>query len=154
MPSLPQADPKILRFTATQHQAQLQTGTSTSVQLIETYLTHIEQQNHHGMKVNALISIAPRDIALAQAQKLDEERKNGKIRGPLHGIPIIMKDVFMTEDALGMETTCGAVCFKGAKAKGNAVVVDQLIDAGMIVIGKATLTVSFVSIRDSLYLDY
>lgn len=146
-------DHNILKATATQLQEQLSSGNLTSAQLTETYLTQIEQQNHQGMKVNALISTSPRDIALARAHQLDEERKNGKIRGPLHGIPIIMKDVFMTEEALGMDTTCGAVCFKGAKPKRNAVVVDQLIESGMIILGKATLTVSLQgNIFSMLYL--
>lgn len=134
---------KIIEATASELQQHLQCGDLSSVQIVETYLEHIKMHNHSGMKVNALISTMPKDVALLKAQELDEERKNGKVRGPLHGIPIIVKDVFMTEPSLGMDTTCGAVCFRGAKPKMNAVVINQLIESGMIVLGKATLTVNF-----------
>jgi len=134
-------NPKIVKATATQLQNQLQSGLLTSVQIIESYLVHIDNHNQNGMKVNALIAVMPREIALAKARELDEERKHGKVRGPFHGIPIIVKDVIMTEPSLGMDTTCGALCFKGAKPKRNAVVIDQLIESGIIILGKATLTV-------------
>lgn len=132
----------IIGATATELQKHLESGNLTSVDIIETYLKHIEFHNHAGMKVNAIISTMPRDIALFKAQELDDERKNGKVRGPFHGIPLIVKDAFITDPSLGMNTTCGAVCFRGAKPKRNALVIDQLIDSGMIILGKATLTVN------------
>lgn len=133
---------QIIGATATELGNHLESGLLTGVNIVDTYLKHIESHNHAGMKVNALISTMPKDTALTKAQELDDERKNGKVRGPFHGIPIIVKDAFMTDPSLGMDTTCGAVCFRGAKPKKNAVVIDQLIESGMIILGKANLTVN------------
>jgi amidase len=65
----------------------------------------------------------------------------GKTRGPLHGIPIIVKDNIMTDWRLGMDTTCGSFALRGAKAP-NAPVVEKILAAGMIIIAKANLSVS------------
>src|ERR1051326_5459901 len=84
-------------------QAALKAGRVTSHDLVQQYLTRIALYNH---KINALISINPH--ALEEADKLDAERKAGKIRGPLHGIPIALKDNIQTTD---MPTTGGALAF-------------------------------------------
>lgn len=73
---------------AVELQRRLADGTLTSVQIVETYLAHTDQ---HNPGLNALISRPPREKLLRAAEKLDGERKAGKIRGPLHGIPIILK---------------------------------------------------------------
>ena len=136
------ASPKfdVLTATAASLQDQLTTGTLTSVDIVEGYCDQIEKHNHAGFKLNAIIAVAPRDIVLAQARVFDEERKNGKIRGPLHGLPIIFKDCFHLEPGLRLGTTAGAYCFVGEKSKETATVIQQLIEKGMIILGTANLS--------------
>jgi amidase len=80
-----------LTTTAVELQKRLENGSLTSVEIVETYLGQIEKFNRAGIYLNALISVAPRHIAISTALDLDEERKNGMVRGPFHGIPIILK---------------------------------------------------------------
>ncbi|EDU42724.1 amidase family protein [Pyrenophora tritici-repentis Pt-1C-BFP] len=77
----------------------------TSVQIVRLYLKEIEMHNRRGRQLRALISVAPKHELVRIARKLDEERARGKIRGPLHGIPIVLKDNIMTDEKLGMDTT-------------------------------------------------
>jgi amidase len=81
----------VLTATASELQNRLKAGTLTSVEIITTYLAQIEKHNHDGAKLNAMISVAPREFVLKVAENLDRERSAGKIRGPLHGLPIIVK---------------------------------------------------------------
>ncbi|KAF2201136.1 amidase signature enzyme [Delitschia confertaspora ATCC 74209] len=112
----------------------------TSVEIVETYLAQIEQHNRRGRQLRALISVAPKHELLKIAKRLDDERARGKLRGPLHGIPIVVKDNIMTDMNLGMDTTVGSYAFVGCTPKKNATVVDRLIKRGMIILGKANLT--------------
>ncbi|KAK8043737.1 amidase [Apiospora phragmitis] len=123
-----------LTTTATSLQRLLQEGALTSVQIIERYLLQIEQHNH---ALNAFISLAPREKLLKQAAALDEERRANRCRGPLHGIPI---DCFITSHELGMTTTAGSWAFLGAKATKSSGVVQKLMDAGLIILGKTNMT--------------
>jgi amidase len=77
--------------TASELQDRLQAGILTSVQIISNYLAQVETHNHAGAKLNAMITVAPRELVWKPAEKLDRERTAGKIRGPLHGLPIIVK---------------------------------------------------------------
>lgn len=131
-----------LTTTAFELQSRLQSGSLTSVQILETYLAQIAKHNHAGQKLNAIINIAPQDSLLAQARKLDQERKEGKLRGPLHGLPTIVKDCFTFAPEVGLPTTVGSHVFAREKAKGNAVVIQQLLDQGIMILGTANLTVS------------
>lgn len=81
----------VLRATATELAAKLSDGAVTSVDLIEHYLAQIEAQNHAGLGLRAIMSLPPRELLLDTARALDEDRKAGKVRGPLHGIPIVVK---------------------------------------------------------------
>jgi len=81
----------VLTATASELQDRLVAGTLTSVAIIDAYLDQIRKHNHAGAKLNAIIAVAPRELVLKRAADLDEERKNGIIRGPLHGLPIIVK---------------------------------------------------------------
>jgi amidase len=87
-PSLP-FDPLVA--TASDVQKLLEDGTVTSEDLVNIYLAQVQKHNHYGMRLNAIISIAPRDTLLAAARALDHERRTSGKRGPLHGIPIILK---------------------------------------------------------------
>ncbi len=81
-------------------------GQLTSVQIVEAYLAQIDL---HNPGLNALISRSPREMVLRAAERLDQERSNGKLRGPLHGIPIILKvslPLVMTHRACALMETC------------------------------------------------
>jgi amidase len=103
---LPDFDP--LTVSAFELSELLNAQAVTSVQIVRLYLREIEMHNRRGRQLRALISVAPKYEVLKIARKLDEERARGKIRGPLHGIPIVLKDNIMTEEKLGMDTTVGA----------------------------------------------
>ncbi len=81
----------VLTASATYLREQLSRGNLTSVDIVSLFLDQIERHNKEGLKLNAVISVAPRDLALGRASELDAERALGKVRGPLHGIPIIVK---------------------------------------------------------------
>ncbi len=133
--------------TAVQLQQLLESGNLTSVEIVETYLEQIEKHNTNGLKLRALISVAPKKSVFAIAKRLDDERANGKVRGPLHGLPIIVKDAIMTSPELGMDTTAGSYVFAGTKTKKNAAVIDRLSDNGLIILGKANMT-EFCGLKD------
>jgi amidase len=120
----------------------LENGSTTSVEVVETYFDQISKYNHAGPRLNALISVAPRHVALHQALLLDSERAAGRARGPLHGIPFIVKENIMSHSDLGMSNTGGSWAFVGAISKKNADLVEKMVSAGMILIGKGSLTVS------------
>ncbi|KAL6412432.1 Amidase [Ilyonectria robusta] len=109
----------------------------TSIQIVQAYFAHID---FHESALNALISAAPREGVLAIAAALDQERQQGKVRSPFHGIPIILKDSFVTASDLGMTTTAGSLAFVGSKASKNGAITQRLIDAGLIILGKANMT--------------
>ena len=119
----------------------------TSVEVIETYLEQIEKHNTNGLKLRALISVAPKESVLAIAKRLDDEREHGRVRGLLHGLPVIVKDAIMTGPELGMDTIAGSAVFAGTKTKKNAAVIDQLINNGLIILGKSNLT-EFCGLKD------
>ncbi|KAI0098492.1 amidase signature enzyme [Daldinia grandis] len=129
-----------LQSSAVRLQQQLAAGELTSVRLVEEFLDQIERHNSNGMRLNAVISVIDRSLALQTAEHLDDERKQGNIRSSLHGIPIIIKDCIVTGPELGMLTTVGSHCFARMRAKGNAQLVDQLINGGLIILGKGNLT--------------
>jgi hypothetical protein len=81
----------VLTATCTELQKLLIEGEIKSTDLVDLYLAQIEKHNHQGLKLNAMISTTPRSKALAIAEALDRERAAGKVRGPLHGIPLSVK---------------------------------------------------------------
>lgn len=102
---LPDFDP--LTISAFELSELLNAQAITSVQIVQLYLREIELHNRRGRQLRALISVAPKHDILKIAKRLDEERARGKLRGPLHGIPIVLKDNIMTDEKLGMDTTVG-----------------------------------------------
>jgi amidase len=106
----------------------------TARQLIQMYLDRIDAYDKNGPAINAIITVNSK--ALEEADRLDAAFKASGFIGPLHGIPIIIKDQF---DAQGMPTTLGSVLFKNYYPDRDAFVVDKLKKAGAIVLGKATL---------------
>ena len=109
-------------------------GTVTSRQLVEQYLARIKAYDQAGPQINAFVALNPR--ALETADRLDAERRAGKVRGILHGIPIVVKDNYATAD---MPTTGGALALAGFETGRDAFMVRKLRDAGVVIIGKTTL---------------
>ncbi|MCJ1359552.1 MAG: hypothetical protein MMC33_009554 [Icmadophila ericetorum] len=130
----------VLTATCIELQRLLSDGKIRSTDIVDLYLDQIDKHNHRGLKLNAMISIASRDILMSRAQDLDSERSRGVVRSPLHGIPITIKDNICTHPSLGMATTCGSFAFDRAKPKRNAPLVNSLLEAGVIIIGKANLS--------------
>lgn len=81
----------VLRATAAELRTLLDSGSITSVELVKTYLSQIAHHNHAGLKLNAIISIAPESFLIDQAHALDLERAKSGPRSRLHGIPILLK---------------------------------------------------------------
>jgi len=113
-------------------QARMAAGTLTSRELTAAYLGRIAQIDKAGPKLNAVIELNP--DALAIAEKLDAERKAGRVRGPLHGIPVLIKDNIATADK--METTAGSLALVGLKPPRDAHLVTRLREAGAVILGK------------------
>ena len=86
----------------------LEHGQVTSEHLVTSYLSRIEQNNHQGLHLRAVLDTAPSKRVIQFARILDAERSRGKIRGRLHGIPILIKDNIATDVELGMNTTAGS----------------------------------------------
>lgn len=117
-------------------QTRMAAGTLTSRELTAAYLERIAQIDRAGPKLNSVIELNP--DALAIAEKLDAERKAGRVRGPLHGLPILIKDNIATADQ--METTAGSLALVGLKPPRDAHLVTRLRDAGAVLLGKTNLS--------------
>jgi amidase len=124
----------VLETTIADVHAAYRSGQLTCRQLVQSYLDRIENYDRQGPAINAIITINP--AALKEAERLDAAFKAGGFVGPLHGVPIIMKD---QGDAVGMPTTLGSVLFKDYYPDRDAFVVDKLKKAGAIILAKATL---------------
>ena len=116
-------------------QAAFAAGTLTSEDLVSAYLARIEEYDQQGPTINTVITL--NEKALAEAKQADAERKAGKIRGPLHGIPVVLKDNFDTFD---MPTTAGSSLLAGSIPPDDAFVVKRLRDAGAIFLAKLNLS--------------
>jgi amidase len=111
-------------------------GESSAHLLVEYYLDRIDRIDRSGPSINAVIEVNP--DALDIAQQLDKERAAGNVRGPLHGIPILIKDNIDTHDR--METTAGSLALEGNHPDQDAFIVKQLRAAGAVLLGKANLS--------------
>jgi amidase len=119
-----------------EQQAAMKAGTLTSEQLVKDELARIAAMDRTGPRLNAVIALNPH--ALADARKSDAERKAGKVRGPLHGIPVLLKDNIESDD--GTATTAGSLALKDNITKRDAPLVRRLTDAGAIILGKTNLS--------------
>ncbi|OZJ06179.1 hypothetical protein BZG36_01023 [Bifiguratus adelaidae] len=129
----------LLTATVKDLQGLLADGSVTSVELVKAYFDAIEKNNRKGFELRAVIETAP--TALKLAEELDKERKEGKSRGPYHGIPILIKDNIATAPELGMNNTAGnfAVLANGLPIK-SSFIGTKMTKAGLIIIGKANLS--------------
>jgi amidase len=117
-------------------QKRMSSGADTSRGIAEKYLGRIEALDRKGPELRAVLEINP--DALALAEKLDAERKAGKIRGPLHGVPVLLKDNIGTADR--MNTTAGSLALLGATPAADAFLVQRLRAAGAVLLGKTNLS--------------
>jgi Asp-tRNA(Asn)/Glu-tRNA(Gln) amidotransferase A subunit family amidase len=124
----------VFEKSITELQNAMAAGTITSRQIVEQYRARIDAYDQRGPAINAFISLNPK--ALDEAAALDAERKAGRTRGPLHGIPVAIKDNYITAD---LPTTGGSLALEGFAAGRDAFAVRKLRQAGAIVIGKTNL---------------
>ncbi|HEY6324264.1 MAG TPA: amidase [Thermoanaerobaculia bacterium] len=138
---------ELAEATMADMQASLAAGRRTSRGLVEAYLARIAALDRRGPELRALLEINPEALAIADA--LDAERRAKGPRGPLHGIPILLKDNIGTHDL--MTTTAGSLALAGSVPARDAWVVRRLRDAGAVLLGKANLSewANFRSTRSS-----
>ena len=117
-------------------QGRLRSGADTSQSLVQQYLARIDALDQNGPAINAVIELNP--DALAIARQLDDERKTGRVRGPLHGIPVLIKDNIDTADK--MRTTAGSLALADNIAARDAFVAERLRAAGAVILGKTNLS--------------
>jgi amidase len=123
-------------ITIQELQSKMQSGEESSVSITKAYLERIKEIDKAGPMLNSVIELNPESISIAEG--LDLERKHGKIRGPLHGIPILVKDNINTGDQ--MLTTAGSLALMGNRAKEDAFVMKRLREAGVVLLGKTNLS--------------
>lgn len=112
-----------------------QDGTFTIEQVVTDYLKRIEDIDRSGPSLNSIIYVNPKAIEVAR--QLDQELKNGKSRGPMHGIPVILKDNIDTND---MPTTAGATVLRDSYPPNDSYITRKLRDAGAVILAKANLS--------------
>ncbi len=117
-------------------QAAMTAGKASSVDLVRAYQRRIAAIDRKGPTLRSVIMLNP--DALAQARALDDERRRGRIRGPLHGVPILIKDNIETADP--MPTTAGSLALKANMTRRDAPVVAALRAAGAVILGKTNLS--------------
>ena len=123
-------------ITISELQDKMEKGEYSSEKITQLYLLRIAAIDKKGPALNAVIELNPDAMAIAKA--MDEERKAGKIRGPLHGIPVLIKDNIDTADK--MMTTAGSLALVGHIAAKDAFIVKKLREAGAVLLGKTNLS--------------
>jgi amidase len=125
----------------------MRTGGLTARSLAEAYLARIDALDRRGPALRAMLDLNP--DALAIADERDAERRAGRVRGPLHGIPVVIKDNIDTADR--MTTTAGSLALEGSVAARDAFIVERLRESGAVILGKTNLSewANFRSTRSS-----
>ena len=123
-------------ITVSELQDGMTSGRFTAHSITEKYLARIEAIDKHGSAINSVIEVKP--DALEIAKGLDKERKQKHLRGPLHGIPILIKDNIDTSDR--MMTTAGSLAMVGSKPPKDSTVAQKLREAGAVILGKTNLS--------------
>ena len=132
----PASDFSFNEATITGLQQQMQSGKLTALALVKAYQKRIREIDQDGPGINAIIEMNP--DAESIARQLDAERKAGKLRGALHGIPVLIKDNIDSGDK--MMTTAGSVSLVGHRAARDAFIVSRLREAGAVLLGKTNLS--------------
>src|SRR5215471_11120790 len=112
----------------------MKSGELSASALTRAYLTRMEELDRN--RVNSVIEVNPEALAIAEA--LDKELKAGGSRGPMHGIPVLIKDNIDTADK--MQTTAGSLALVGSKPAGDSAVAQKLRQAGAVILGKTNLS--------------
>ena len=123
---------EFVEATIPELQAAMASGQLSSKDLVKGYLDRIRSLNP---LLHSVIETNPNAVSIAQ--HLDNERRRGQVRGPLHGIPILVKDNIATDD--NMETTAGSLALVHSRVPADAVITQQLREAGAVILGKANL---------------
>ena len=138
-PLASQANPprfELDELSVRQLQDAMTAGRYTSHRLVELYVARIDAIDRRGPALRSVIEVNPDALSIAAA--LDAERKSGRVRGPLHGIPVVIKDNIDTADR--MQTTAGSLALEGSPASRDAFTVARLRDAGAVILGKTNLS--------------
>jgi amidase len=144
-PPVPEVKPfELDELTITDLQDGMKSGKFTARSLVEKYSARIEEIDKHGPAINSVIELNP--DALSIADQLDAERKGKGPRGPLHGIPVFIKDNIDTADR--MMTTAGSLSLVGSKPVRDSFVAEKLRAAGVVILGKTNLS-EWANIRSS-----
>ncbi len=133
LPAPPALD--VVELSATDAQRRMASGELTSVALTQAYLDRIAKVDDAGPTLSAVIEVNPQ--AIADATSLDAERKAGKVRGPLHGIPVLLKDNI---DVAGLVNSAGSLALADNKPAADAFVAARLRAAGAVILGKTNLS--------------
>lgn len=129
-------DFELEELTIADLQRGMQSGKYTARSLVRKYLERIDDIDKRGPELNSVIEVNP--DAMAIAESLDQERKQKGSRGPLHGIPVLIKDNIDTADR--MMTTAGSLALVGSRPAQDAFVVQRLRQAGAVILGKTNLS--------------
>ena len=113
-----------------------QSGRRTAREIVSAYIARIQALDRTGPSLHAVIELNPEALAIADA--LDAERAAGRLRGPLHGVPVLIKDNIDTADR--MTTTAGSLALEGSIAARDAFIVDRLRAAGAVILGKTNMS--------------
>lgn len=125
---------EVAEVSITDLQNALAAGRITSIELVDAYLARIHAYDQNGPRLNAMIRLNP--AARSVAATLDAERRAGQVRGPLHGIPIILKDNYDTKD---LPTSASSIALAGLIPPEDAFQVRKLREAGAIILGKSNM---------------
>jgi len=137
VPALPRVSPfELDELTIADLQAAITSGKFTSVSLTQKYMARIEAIDRRGPALNSVIELNPDALAIAAA--LDKERKAKGPQGPLHGIPVLIKDNIDTADR--MQTTAGSLALVGSHPAKDSFVAQKLREAGTVILGKTNLS--------------
>jgi amidase len=117
-------------------QQDMAAGRVSSERLVNIYLQRIHDLDANGPALHAVLSVNP--VAVAEAKRLDQERRDGHVRGPLHGIPTLLKDNIESRDPIA--TTAGSLALKDNVTGRDAVIVGRLREAGAVILGKTNLS--------------
>jgi amidase len=130
------ADERVAEATFAELQEWMRAGRMSARRIAEEYLERIEEIDRRGPALGSVIETNP--DALRIAEELDRERKAGRLRGPLHGVPVLIKDNIDTADR--MKTTAGSLALVNARPQRDAFVVEQLRAGGAVILGKTNLS--------------
>jgi amidase len=131
-----QGNDELFELTIADARSRMEKGSLTSHALTQRYLSRIDAMDKRGPGINAIIELNPDAVAIADA--MDAERMAGKVRGPLHGVPVVIKDNIDTADR--MKTSAGSLALADSTPSQHAFIVQRLIAGGAVIIGKTNLS--------------